>query len=51
MTPHGHTENQMVEQPALEILRELAWEIIPAAEASFGPGITLGRETPSSGRP
>jgi type I restriction enzyme R subunit len=46
MTPHGYTEDQLVEQPALEVLGALGWEIIPAAEETFGPRGTLGRETP-----
>jgi len=46
MTPHGFTEDQLVEQPALEVLESLGWEIVSAAEETFGPAGTLGRETP-----
>ena len=46
MTPHGFTEDQLVEQPALEVLETLGWEVISAAEEVFGAGSTLGRETP-----
>ncbi len=46
VTPHGFTEDQLVEQPALEVLETLGWEVISAAEEVFGAGSTLGRETP-----
>jgi type I restriction enzyme R subunit len=46
MTPHGFTEDQLVERPALEVLESLGWEVISAAEEVFGAGGTLGRETP-----
>ena len=37
MTPHGFTEDQLVEQPALEVLESLGWETISAADELFGP--------------
>jgi type I restriction enzyme R subunit len=46
VTPHGFTEDQLVEQPALEVLETLGWEVVSAAEEVFGAGGTLGRETP-----
>lgn len=46
MTPHGFTEDQLVEQPALQVLAELGWETLSAAEEVFGGTGTLGRDTP-----
>lgn len=45
MTPHGFTEDQLVEQPALELLESLGWRSASAAEELFGIGGTLGRES------
>jgi type I restriction enzyme R subunit len=46
VTPHGFTEDQLVERPALEVLKTLGWTVVSAAEEVFGAGGTLGRETP-----
>lgn len=46
MTPHGFTEDQLVERPALEVLDALGWTLVFAAEEKFGESGTLGRETP-----
>ncbi len=46
MTPHGFTEDQLVEKPALELLKSLGWDVVSAAEEVFGTEGTLGRETP-----
>ena len=46
MTPHGFTEDQLVERPALEVLEKLGWTLASAAEEVFGLQGTLGRETP-----
>lgn len=46
MTPHGFTEDQLVERPALEVLESLGWTVVSAAEEVFGRDGTLGRETP-----
>src|SRR5262245_3833998 len=43
--PHIYTEDQLVEQPAIELFAELGWETVSAFEESFGASGTLGRET------
>jgi type I restriction enzyme R subunit len=45
MTPHGYTEDQLVEQPAIGLFATLGWQTVSAMEETFGPGGTLGRET------
>ncbi|MBI4324127.1 MAG: hypothetical protein HY674_02570, partial [Chloroflexi bacterium] len=45
--PHAYTEDQLCEQPAVELFAELGWEMASAIEEIFGVGGTLGRETPS----
>ena len=45
MTPHGYTEDQLVEQPAIGLFADLGWQTVSAMEETFGPGGTLGRET------
>jgi hypothetical protein len=47
MTPHGFTEDQLCEQPALQVLAALGWQTVSATDEVFGPGGTFGRETPS----
>lgn len=44
---HPYSEDQLVEQPALHLFSELGWQTLSAAEESFGPSSTLGRETKS----
>lgn len=44
--PHTYTEDQLVEQPAIGLFAELGWTTVSAMEEVFGPGGTLGRETP-----
>jgi type I restriction enzyme R subunit len=46
VTPHGFTEDQLVERPALEVLEALGWEVVSAGEEVFGAAGTFGRETP-----
>jgi type I restriction enzyme, R subunit len=46
MTPHAFTEDQLCEQPALQVLEELGWETLCASDEVFGQGGTLGRESP-----
>jgi len=46
MTPHPFTEDHLVERPAVQLFSELGWETVAAHEETFGPGGTLGRETP-----
>ncbi len=45
MTPHGYTEDQLVEQPAIGLFADLGWQTVSAMEETFGPGGALGRET------
>jgi type I restriction enzyme R subunit len=47
MTPHAWTEDQLVEQPALELLGALGWQPVQAMDETFGASDTLGRETKS----
>jgi type I restriction enzyme, R subunit len=43
--PHPYTEDQLIEQPAIQLFAALGWETISAMEEVFGAGGTLGRET------
>lgn len=43
--PHAYTEDQLVEQPAIELFADLGWATVSAMEETFGPDGTLGRET------
>jgi len=45
MTHLTYTEDQLVEQPALQLLAELGWQVINARDEVLGPGGTLGRES------
>ena len=45
--PHAYTEDQLCEQPAIELLAELGWQTVSAMEEVFGASGTLGRENPS----
>lgn len=42
---HSYTEDQLVEQPAIELFSALGWEVVAAREEIFGVLGTLGRET------
>jgi type I restriction enzyme R subunit len=42
---HAYTEDQLVEQPAIELFTLLGWQIILASEETFGSTGTLKRET------
>ena len=44
--PSLFNENQLVEQPAVGLFAALGWATVSAMEEVFGPGGTLGRETP-----
>ena len=44
---HAYTEDQLVEQPAIEIFSKFGWETVSAMEEVFGAEGTLGRETSS----
>jgi len=45
MSAHAYTEDQLVEQPAINLFAELGWQTVSAMEERFGAGGTLGRET------
>jgi type I restriction enzyme R subunit len=45
VSSHAYTEDQLVEQPAISLFGELAWETLSAMEEAFGASGTLGRET------
>jgi type I restriction enzyme R subunit len=40
-----YTEDQLVEQPAIELFEKLGWECVSAMDEIFGVDGTLGRET------
>ncbi len=42
---HAYTEDQLVEQPAIELFADLGWQTVSAMEETFGAGSTLGRAT------
>ena len=43
--PHAYTEDQLVEQPAIQLFATMGWRTVSAAEETLGDGGTLGRET------
>lgn len=45
MSPHTYTEDQLVEQPAIQLFSDLGWTAVSALEEVFGAEGTLGRET------
>jgi type I restriction enzyme R subunit len=42
---HAYSENQLVEQPAIQLFAEMGWQTLSAMEEVFGLDGTLGRET------
>jgi type I restriction enzyme, R subunit len=42
---HAYSEDQLVEQPAIQLFAELGWQTLSALEETFGVGGTLGRGT------
>lgn len=42
---HAYTEDQLVEQPAIEIFADLGWTTVSASDEAFGARGTLSRET------
>lgn len=42
---HAYSEDELVEQPALELFAEIGWQIVSALEEVFGAKGMLGRET------
>ncbi len=48
MTPSGrYTEDQLVEQPAIQLFESLGWEAVNAYHETLGPNGTLGRDNKS----
>ena len=45
MSAHAYTEEQLVEQPAIQLFKELGWTTVWALEETFGATGTLLRET------
>ena len=43
--PHAFTEDQLIEQPAVELFGKLHWDTVSAREEIFGSDGTLERET------
>ncbi len=43
--PHGYTEDQLVEQPAIGLFSALGWQTVSALDETFGAAGTLQRET------
>src|SRR5262245_65540132 len=43
--PHAYTEDQLVEQPAIQLFGEMGWETVSALDEVPGLHGTLGRET------
>ncbi len=44
MSPSAFSEDQLVEQPAIQLFAELGWETLSASEEVMGDSGTLGRE-------
>ena len=42
---HAYSEEQLVEQPAIQLFAEMGWQTVSAMEEVFGVGGTLRRET------
>ncbi len=47
MSPSAFSEDQLVEQPAIQLFAELGWDTLSASEEVMGANGTLGRETKS----
>ncbi len=45
--PQAYSEDQLVEQPAIQLFAAIGWTTVSASEESFGEQGTLGRETKS----
>ncbi len=41
----NYSEDSLVEQPAIELFKELGWEVANCYQETFGPNGSLGRET------
>jgi type I restriction enzyme R subunit len=47
VSPGQYTEDQLVEQPAIQLFEELGWDIVSAYYETLGPEGTLGRDNKS----
>jgi len=47
VTPGQYTEDQLVEQPAIELFEEIGWETVNVYYETLGPKGTLGRDNKS----
>ena len=47
MSLAGLTEDELVEQPALQLLTQLGWEVVSGFDEALGPAGTLGRDSQS----
>ncbi|WP_420443048.1 HsdR family type I site-specific deoxyribonuclease [Candidatus Poriferisodalis sp.] len=47
MSPSGLTEDELVEQPALQLLSQLGWAVVSGFDESLGPAGSLGRDSQS----
>jgi len=47
VSPTGLTEDELVEQPALQLLSQLGWEVASAFDEALGAAGTLGRDSQS----
>ncbi|HUS88510.1 MAG TPA: type I restriction endonuclease subunit R, partial [Desulfosporosinus sp.] len=47
MASRGYTEDELIEQPAIELLKGLGWKHINALHETLGPFGTLGRDNQS----
>ncbi|MGI8427357.1 MAG: HsdR family type I site-specific deoxyribonuclease [Actinomycetota bacterium] len=45
LSPRSYSEDELVEQPSLELLRELGWTVVDANSETLGPEGTLGRDS------
>lgn len=44
MCPNKYSEDQLIEQPAIQLFAELGWQTVSAMDEVFGASGTLGRE-------
>lgn len=42
---HSYSEDQLIEQPAIQLFAEMGWQTVSALEEVFGITGTIGRET------
>ena len=42
---HAYSEDQLVEQPAIQLFSGMGWQSVSSLEEVFGVGGTLGRKT------